>query len=269
MTSCDRTERTESRALQAWHAAFRASGIADYDWRIEPVGDALCSVSSSDPSILLNRVLGLGSKGPPGIEQLRAIREIYDEAGVDRFFLHVVPAWKGDDTNDLLGAAGYRKYRGWMKFVHGPGEVRLSETDLDIRPVGPEYGDAFAAIAAPAFGLLEVSQPVVALLPAVEGQMAFMSFDGEAPAGTGAIFVDDSTAALDWGATHPEFRRRGGQTAVLGRRIRYARDLGCETICTMTGEAVPNDPQHSYNNILKNGFEEAYLRENWIPVSGD
>lgn len=41
----------------------------------------------------------------------------------------------------------------------------------------------------------------------------------------------------------------------------------CSLICTMTGEAVPGDPQHSYGNIRKNGFAEAYLRENWVPVS--
>ncbi len=29
----------------------------------------------------------------------------------------------------------------------------------------------------------------------------------------------------------------------------------------MTGEAVPEDPQHSYSNILRAGFSEAYLRE--------
>ena len=252
--------------MQAWHAAFERFGIPGYDWRIERVGDALCSVSSSDPSILLNRVLGLGSERPPSEDQLRAIRDIYDAAGIERFFLHVVPAWKGEDTNSLLEATGYQKYRGWMKFVRGGGEVRAAKTDLEVRPVGPEYGEAFASIAAPAFGLLDVSHALVALLPSVQGQLTFMSFDGDRPAGTGAVFIDDTTAALDWGATHPDFRRRGGQTAVLGRRIRCALDLGCDTICTATGEAVPGDPQHSYNNILKNGFEEAYLRENWIPA---
>ena len=266
MNGCDITERTEIRAMQAWHAAFERSGITGYDWRIERVGDALCSVSSSDPSILLNRVLGLGSERPPSEDQLRVIRDIYDAAGIERFFLHVVPAWKGEDTDSLLEATGYQKYRGWMKFVRGRGEVRAAKTDLEVRPVGPEYGEAFASIAAPAFDLLDVSHPLVALLPSVQGQLTFMSFDGDKPAGTGAVFIDDTTAALDWGATHPDFRRRGGQTAVLGRRIRYALDLGCDTICTATGEAVPGDPQHSYSNILKNGFQEAYLRENWIPA---
>ena len=261
------TERVETRALQAWHASFVDAGITGFDWRLEEVGDAICSVCSSDPSILLNRVLNLGSQAPPSRDQLVEIHRIYADAGVRRFFLHVVPQRKTGETDRLLDECGYRKYRGWMKFVRGDGAVREANTDLDVRPVGPEYGEAFAAIAAPAFDMLPVSQAVVALLPGVKGQHTYMSFDGDRPAGTGAIFIDREVAALDWGATHPDFRRRGGQTAVLSTRIRSALDSGCSMVCTMTGEAVPGDPQHSYGNILKSGFEEAYLRENWVPAS--
>lgn len=263
---CVISERVEARALRAWHTAYVDARVADYDWRLETIGDALCSVCSSDPSILMNRVLELGSEGLPSESQLREIRRVYDEAGIERYFLHVVPQRKGPDTDALLTAAGYEKYRGWMKFGRGAGAVREATTALDVRSVGLEHGDAFAAIAAPAFDMLPASKPVVALLPGVPGQRAFMSFDGDRPAGTGAVFVDGDVAALDWGATHPDFRRRGGQSAVLAARIRFALQQGCNGIYTMTGEAVPGDPQHSYGNIMKNGFAEAYLRENWIPV---
>ena len=266
MGSCDSTERVESEALRAWHAAFVDARIPGYDWRIERVGDALCSVCSSDPSILLNRVLDLGVSGPPNRQTLRDIRRVYGDAGVSRFFLHIVPGRKGPDTDERLVATGYQKYRGWMKFRRGPGEVRTPDTDLDIRPVGPEYGAEFAAIAAPAFDMSNASQPVVALLPGVDQYHAFMSFDGDRPAGTGVIFVDDRVGYLDWGATHPDFRRRGGQTALLSTRLLFAFDSGCTTVTTATGEAVPGDPQHSYSNIVKAGFSEAYLRENWVPA---
>lgn len=77
----------------------------------------------------------------------------------------------------------------------------------------------------------------------------------------------DGLGYLDFGATHPDFRRRGSQSAILNVRIRDALDTGCTSVVTMTGEAVPGDEQHSYRNIQKAGFTEAYLRENWIPVS--
>ena len=268
MTGCERTEKVETRALLAWHEAFQHSAIPAYDWRIERVGDALCSVSSSDPSILLNRVLELGSEQPPQSAQLQEIRRLYDDASVERFFLHVVPERKATDTDTVLAEAGFEKYRGWMKFVRGAGDIREAKSDLVVRQVGPEHGADFAAIVVPAFDMRPDSLPVVALVPGVPNKVAFMSFDGHHPAGTGAIFLDGDTAALDWGATHPDFRRRGGQTALLATRIRYAIEQGCDLICTMTGEAVPGDPQHSYSNIQKNGFEEAYLRENWITRPG-
>lgn len=267
MEQCGMMERAEQRALLAWHQTFVDARVNRYDWRIERVGDALCSVSSSDPSILLNRVLGLGAGGPPSRQQLLDIREVYEDAGVVRFFLHLVPESKRPGTEDLLKNAGYEKYRGWMKFTRGTGEAGTGRTDLDVRRVGPEHGAGFAAIVAPAFDMLPVSEPVLALVPAVTGQYVFMSFAGERPAGTGAVFVDGDVGLLDWGATHPDFRRRGGQTAVLGARIRFAFGQGCAMISTMTGEAVPGDPQHSYGNIIRCGFREAYLRENWVPVS--
>jgi len=47
---------------------------------------------------------------------------------------------------------------------------------------------------------------------------------------------------------------------------RAARDSGCRLLLTATGEEIPGDPQHSYRNILRYGFEPAYLRESYIPA---
>ena len=92
-----------------------------------------------------------------------------------------------------------------------------------------------------------------------------MSFAGDTPAGTGALFVQGQHAWSDFGATAPEFRRRGSQGAVLARRIDHAVGLGCNRIFTCTGEDVAGDPQHSYRNILRLGFEPTYVRENYAP----
>ena len=44
-----------------------------------------------------------------------------------------------------------------------------------------------------------------------------------------------------------------------------ALDLGCKKIFTCTGVDVPGDPQHSYKNILRAGFVEEYVRDNYEP----
>lgn len=258
-------EQVERQALQGWHKAVAAVGLPAFDWRLIEIGDALCSVSSTEPSILVNRVLSLGSKAAPTLDQLIEIRELYRQANVARFFLHVIPEIAGPNIGELLTAAGYRRHRGWMKFTRGRGEVKESQTDLTIRSIGPEEAADFAAIVAPSFDMSRASEPALTALGDDPRWHLFMSFSDRRPAGTGAVYINDGFGYLDWGSTHPDFRRRGSQSAILGARLRYAFAAGCETIVTMTGEAVPGDPQHSYSNILRAGFVEAYLRENWVP----
>jgi GNAT superfamily N-acetyltransferase len=259
-------EWIEQQAMLAWHAAATAAKLPGYDWRIVEIGDALCSVSSTEPSILVNRVLGLGSHGAPTREQLIEIRQLYRDSGISRFFLHVVPDHVGPNREELLTAAGYRRHRGWMKFTRGPGDIREPHTDLHVRRAARADAADFAAIVAPAFDMSPQCEPAIAALADDPDWRLYMTTAGERAAGTGALYLRDGIGYLDFGSTHPDFRCRGGQTALLSARLRDAFDQGCHTVVTMTGEAVPGDPQHSYGNILKAGFAEAYLRENWIPA---
>jgi GNAT superfamily N-acetyltransferase len=259
-------EEVELQALIGWHDVAVAAKLPEYDWRLVEIGDALCSVSSTEPSILVNRVLGLGSKATPTLEQLTEIRKFYGQAGVLRFFLHVVPEIVGPNGAELLTAAGYRRHRGWMKFTRGPGEVREPRTDLTIRPIDADKAADFASIVAPSFDMSPACELALATLVDDPRWHLFMSFAGNRPAGTGALFMYEGIGYLDWASTHPDFRRQGSQSAILSARLRCAFEAGCKTVVTMTGEAVPEDPQHSYSNILRAGFSEAYLRENWIPA---
>ncbi len=263
------TERVEHQALDAWFDSASTVATGRRAWTRQVVGDACCYVAADEPSILVNRVLGLGSSGrPPSSGQLAEIREIYADAGVARFFLHVVPDAIGPERHELLAEAGFQQYRGWMKFSRGSGDIRPITTDLSIRQIGPDSAEDFAAIAGPAFDFLPDFQPTLACLVNAPGWRVFMSFDGKTPAGTGAVFMRDGVAYLDFGATHPDFRRRGAQSGVLSARLQAAIDAGCHSVITMTGEAVPGDEQHSYRNIMRAGFAPLYLRENWIPADG-
>ncbi|NOR35776.1 MAG: GNAT family N-acetyltransferase [Woeseiaceae bacterium] len=266
MTGIHDLETIEHQAFEAWFRAAMAVDSGNFRWTRFRQGDALCYGSATEPSILINRVLNLGSEYKPTLKQLVGIRTIYTNAGISRFFLHVVPEKLGTDYEALLTEAGYEKYRGWMKFERGTGEVGPVTTDLSICRVGPESAADFASIVGNAFDFGAGFQPAIAALANDPNWYLYMSFNGEQPAGTGGLYMKNGVAYLDFGATHPDFRRRGGQTGVLNTRIQAALDAGCSSIVTMTGEAVPGDEQHSYSNIQRAGFEEAYLRENWIPA---
>ena len=266
MQEVELTETVERAGLVAWFRATVQLDLQDFDWRLEEAGDALCSVSATEPSILINRVLGLGINSTPSRQQLDEIKRIYQDAGISRFFLHIVPQLMQPDTEQLLKDSGFKRYRGWMKFKRGATDVEPVMTDLEVRRIGRDEAAEFAAIVAPAFDMSPASEPVIAALANEPDWHLYMSFDDSRPAGTGAVYIKGRFAYTDWGATHPDFRRRGSQTAILNARISDALAAGCTTIITMTGEAVPGDPQHSYSNILKRGFAESYLRENWIPT---
>lgn len=260
------TEKIEQHALSNWFATAASSRSDKLDWSRQTIGDAQCYRSVTEKNILINRVLDLGSTGRPTTEQLTKIREFYLHAGVPHFFLHVLPDRLGPDYEQLLLTSGYKRHRGWMKFTRSANDIGPITTDLAIRRIGPEHASDFAAIVSNAFDFGNGFQAAIAALINNPNWHVYMSFEGDTPAGTGALYIRDRIAYLDFGATHADFRRRGSQAGVLNTRVREAIDAGCTSIMTMTGEAVPGDAQHSYRNILKAGFEKAYLRENWVPA---
>jgi GNAT superfamily N-acetyltransferase len=79
-----------------------------------------------------------------------------------------------------------------------------------------------------------------------------------------ALYITGDQAWLGMGATKPEARGKGGQSALLAARIRLAAQAGCSSVTTETGVREDGRPDRSYRNILRAGLEEAYERPNWV-----
>ena len=73
------------------------------------------------------------------------------------------------------------------------------------------------------------------------------------------MWVEGEHAYLGFAGTLPEHRGKGGQGSLFAARIARARELGCTTIVTETGEQIPDRPSESYRNILRFGFEEQFV----------
>ena len=189
----------------------------------------------------------------------------YAEAGIERFFIQLHPDAAPSTIPETLIGHGLEKARGWQKFSRGRDPVPAPKTDLTIREIGQADAAASAEIACNAFDLGDEARPWLEKLPGRDRWHIFMTFDGDEPAGSGALFIDGDTAWTDFGATAPAYRQRGSQSALLRTRVQFALDHGCTHIFTCTGEDVPGDPQHSYSNILKCGFHEDYVRLNYAP----
>jgi GNAT superfamily N-acetyltransferase len=263
----DDSETIESAALRDLHAAAGTRLVKALGLQCGASNGRVVSVAAALPesAIVINRALGIGLGKAESVDSIRALVDTYRNAGVGRFFIQRHPCAEPSEIADWLLAAGLEKARGWQKFSRGIEPAPAVCTDLRIRPVGRPYGDAFAKIVCAAFDLGRMAEPWLAELPGRPAWHVFMSFDGDRPAGAGALFVKDGLGWTDFGATAPEYRRRGSQGALLARRIDHAISLGCRSIFTCTGEDVAGDPQHSYRNILKMGFDAAYVRENYAP----
>ena len=261
------SESIERAALLDLHAAADASDVEALGLECRETGTALVSIARGLPAsaIVINRALGLGLAAPATRAEVDALVAAYRDAGVAQYFVQVHPDAGPPELAAWLRAAGLRADRGWQKFVREPVTVETPATDLAVREIGREHGEAFAEIVCNGFDLGDAAIAWLAKLPGRAGWHVYMSFAGDEPAGVGALFVRDGVGWTDYGATAPEFRRRGSQGAVMAARLERARELGCRRIFTCTGVAVPGDPQHSYNNILKAGFGEAYVRDNYAP----
>lgn len=258
-------ERLERAALAELHAAADGPTRESLGLQQQIIGTVLVSSARHEPSILLNRAIGLGVASAATPETVDAVLGCYATADVARFFFQLHPDARPPGMDRWLAAAGLEKTRGWMKFHRGPLAPPPVASSLRVRPVTADEAGDFARIVAAGFDLGEAAIPLLAALAERPGWRLYLSFAGDTPAGAAALFIHDGLAWLDWAATVPAFRGRGSQTALLCRRIQDAVELGCRRLFTITGEEVPGDPQRSYRNIEKVGFQPAHLRENYAP----
>jgi GNAT superfamily N-acetyltransferase len=236
----------EAPELAAYADAMRA--VPELCEVVE-IGGAICMVFRRIPDRTFCRVVGLTTTA--ALDEISA-------------FYGDMPWWVSDSHG--LGAEleerGFTRDYGWMKFQRGVAP-RQAQSDLDVRLVVPDRADDFASVVVGGFGLPEWAKPLAANVVGRPGWSCYVAYDGDAPAGAGALYVHDRVRWLGFGATLPEYRGRGAQSAILAVRIEDARRQGCSTLTTETGELAEGRPSSSYRNILRAGFREVGVRPNY------
>ncbi len=216
-------------------------------------------------AIVVNRTIGLGLDEPADDATIDNVLKCYREAGVSRYFVHLHPEARPAELGDRLKAKGLVSARAWVKFSRGRERPPQAPTRLEVREAGAADAKALGRIAADAFDLGPEGEGVIASLVGRPKWHVFMTAWQGQPAGCGTLYIENDIAWLDWGATSPNYRGLNGQSALLRRRISHALDLGCRLLVSCTGDEVPGEPQISYRNITKMGFQPAYTRRNMAP----
>jgi GNAT superfamily N-acetyltransferase len=211
---------------------------------------------------ILNLVLGAPEASEANLDYALAWAE---EHGVSPC-VPLTPGLPGSARAETwLREKGLEPGYAWMKFVRDPHPPRFPEpADIEVVELAVAGEEPFGTIAAVGFGMPAWAGDFFAHLPGRDGWRCYVArVEGKAQA-CAAMVIEDGIAEFGIAATLEEARGRGCQSALLHRRIRDAAEAGCHTLFVETGERVPDRPSASYRNILKAGFEEAYLRPNWL-----
>jgi GNAT superfamily N-acetyltransferase len=224
-------------------------------------------VTDLAPVGMLNLVLGAAGDAATGTENLAAAADWARSRGVN-CYVPVTPGLPGSDAaTGWLRENGFEPAYAWMKFVRDAHPPRFEAPEVEVVELSEPEQEPFGMIAAAGFQMYSWAAAFFANLPGREGWRCYVArVDGEAQA-CAAMLIDGGIAEFGIAATLEGARGRGCQLALLHRRIRDAAEAGCHTLFVETGERVPGRPSTSYRNILRAGFEEAYLRPNWKPAT--
>ncbi|HET9154526.1 MAG TPA: GNAT family N-acetyltransferase [Solirubrobacterales bacterium] len=258
-SALDRVER------RFWRDIWRSvphEVASEHGVELRQFGGLQATLTRDLPQVpILNLVLGAAEASEADLDHAIAWA---GEHGVSPC-LPLTPGLAGSaQAEERLRERGFAHGYAWMKFVRDPHPPRFpAPAGVEVVELAAPDVEPFGTIAAIGFGMPAWAADFFAHLPGRDGWRCYAArVDGKAQA-CAAILIEDGIAEFGIAATLEEARGRGCQTALLHRRIVDAAEAGCHTLFVETGERVPDRPSGSYRNLLKSGFEEAYLRPNW------
>ena len=200
-----------------------------------------------------NRVHLCGAE--PGLEPagLEHLIELFGTAGVKRFFVWLSPGPQMDVARGWLEEVGLSRIRrtGYPTLCRESGEPGVFATDVQVREVTRDE------VAAARDQLGDTMWPGYVRSVGKDGFFHFMAFDGNRPVAIAALCVFEDLGYLFAAATSENDRRRGAQQALIASRVRRAHQIGCSALVSETLYML----EHSYRNLHRAGFQEAYEKE--------
>ncbi len=127
-------------------------------------------------------------------------------------------------------------------------------SDLPVRRVSADDRRDFGRVAAESFGWPRTAEELSACVVGRGGWRHYLAYDGPAAVGCGAAYETGGIVWLGFAGVLASHRRRGGQAALIARRIEDTAG-GCHTAIVDVAQG-----SSSHRNCLRAGFVEAGVR---------
>jgi hypothetical protein len=261
----DAIARIERIERDAWESVCRAAPpdvAGDLGLEVHRYGGTVLTLCTRIDQGLFNRILGFGLEdGDDAGAMIEALAR-FRAANIKNPFIQIPPGQPALD--EAARRAGLvPRQRPWVKFHRAPNDPPSPEPRVEVRPARAGDAQLFGSVVVSGFGMPPAAVPWLGALADLPGWHCYLAWSEGVAIGGGALFIEGASAWLGAGATRPEARRRGAQSAVLMRRVADARAAGASLITTETGKPLPGEEHPSYKNILRSGFAIAYERTNW------
>ncbi len=265
-TAYDSTEldRVERRFWREMWESTPASDAAEHGVEWRDFGQVQATLVADLPAAgMMNLALGATAPGAVADGQLAAAVDWMSSHGVVPQVPVTPDTAETEPAERWLAANGFEPGYSWMKFVRDPHPPRFRAPEVEVVELDSPEQEPFGMIVATGFGAPAWAASMFANIPGRPDWRCYVArIDGVAQA-CAAILIDGDIAEFGFAATLEPARGQGCQLALLHRRIVDAAEAGCRLLFVETGERVPGRPSGSYRNILRAGFQEAYLRPNW------
>jgi hypothetical protein len=226
-----------------------------------PVGDGHAFAVAKIDHIQFNRIAGLGLSRDVTPDEFDRGVAVFDGLGLKNWIVHVTP--ESHNLSALCKERGLVPHaRTWAKFIRDASAPAKVATDLVVREVGADYGEAFGQTAAKGFGMPPVVGTWLAVVAGRPNWHCFLGFDGALPAAAGALYVKDKVGWIGIGSTRSSHRGHAAQQAILAARIAAGIRAGCDLFTTETGIPHEGEAGPSFKNIQRAGLRIAYERPN-------
>jgi GNAT superfamily N-acetyltransferase len=214
------------------------------------------------PHWTLNRVLDLGYQKPASQNQINDIVDFYQSRNLP-VGVSLIPHAQPPEAVDWLLKKGFELQNVWAKMYRNNSPIKARQINLDIIELGKNEADDFARVMCEGFGMPIHCAPVFAAHSDIPANHVFGVIEGDRIIAVGVLTMVDGIGHLNSMTTLEAWRGRGIQGALFEHSINEGIKLGCKWFATETG-LLPDQVNHSYNNMVRSGFRMAYERPNYV-----